>query len=132
MKPEHLVFYDGECGLCDRAVQFILQHDREGHFCFAPLQGETAAKLLKDQYNDVDSLILIENYKTDPQVYLEGEAILRICSLLPFPYHLLYGGIILPRAIYNGAYRWVARRRKRLFSVTCMLPDPKQPTRFLK
>lgn len=132
MTLEHLVFYDGQCGLCDQAVQFILKRDRQENFCFAPLQGETAEKLLKDRFKDVDSLILIENFRTDPVVYLEGEAILRICSRLPFPYYLIYVSIIFPQAVYNSAYRLVARHRKQLFSVSCMLPDPKQPNRFLK
>ena len=133
MTPEHLVFYDGECGLCDHAVQFILKRDRDAHFCFAPLQGEIAKIFLNnDRFKYVDSLILIKDFRTNPTIYMEGEAILKICSMLPFPYYLMYAGRILPKALYDGAYRWVARRRKRLFSVSCVLPDPKQPDRFLK
>ena len=35
------VFYDGSCGLCHRAVRFVLAEDREDSFRFAPLGGET-------------------------------------------------------------------------------------------
>src|ERR1700689_3400113 len=36
------LFYDGHCGLCHRAVRFVLRHDRGGRaFRFAPLQGST-------------------------------------------------------------------------------------------
>lgn len=45
---EHLVFYDGECGLCDRVVQTLLKVDTHERFVFAPLQGKTAEKLLQD------------------------------------------------------------------------------------
>ena len=39
-----ILFYDGSCGLCHRAVRFILAEDRSGTaFRFAPLGGETFA-----------------------------------------------------------------------------------------
>jgi predicted DCC family thiol-disulfide oxidoreductase YuxK len=41
LDPEY-IFYDGHCGLCHRAVKFVLKHDRSGNtFRFAPLQGQT-------------------------------------------------------------------------------------------
>lgn len=42
----HVLFYDGVCGLCDRAVRFLLARDRERVLLFAPLQGPTAAAVL--------------------------------------------------------------------------------------
>ncbi len=37
-----ILFYDGHCGLCHRAVKFVLKHDgSENAFRFAPLQGPT-------------------------------------------------------------------------------------------
>ena len=128
----HLVFYDGECGLCDHAVQYILKKDSEKIFCFAPLQGETAARLLQDKFKDVDSLILIENYQTKPLTYLEGEAILHICRMLPYPTRLLSAFLIVPNFITNACYRLVARHRKQLMGTTCLLPDPNEIDRFLK
>jgi predicted DCC family thiol-disulfide oxidoreductase YuxK len=129
---QHLVFYDGECGLCDHAVQYILKRVAEKNFCFAPLQGETAARLLQDKFRDVDSLILIENYEAKPQIFVEGEAILRICRKLPYPTRMLSAFSIVPNCITNACYRWVARHRKQLMGTTCLLPDPKEPDRFLK
>ena len=38
---QHLLLYDGVCGLCDHLVQFVLAHDRRGVFDFAPLQSAT-------------------------------------------------------------------------------------------
>ena len=43
---QHLVLYDGTCGVCDHAVQWVLRHDAQEIFAFAPLQGTTAAELL--------------------------------------------------------------------------------------
>ncbi|HZH02738.1 MAG TPA: DCC1-like thiol-disulfide oxidoreductase family protein [Myxococcaceae bacterium] len=34
-----ILFYDGGCGLCHRAVRFVLARDPAGRFRFAPLGG---------------------------------------------------------------------------------------------
>jgi predicted DCC family thiol-disulfide oxidoreductase YuxK len=36
-----LVFYDGECGLCQRFVRRTVERDRVALFRFAPLKGDT-------------------------------------------------------------------------------------------
>ena len=40
-----IVFYDGTCGMCSASVRWILKNDEVGVLRFAPLQGETFAKL---------------------------------------------------------------------------------------
>ncbi|MCD6051631.1 MAG: hypothetical protein K0Q55_3040, partial [Verrucomicrobia bacterium] len=42
-----LVLFDGDCGLCQRSVRFLLAEDRAKAFSFAPLQGATAAPILE-------------------------------------------------------------------------------------
>lgn len=131
----HLVFYDGECRLCDRIVQFLLKEDRCERFLFAPLQGRTAAELLKDlprKYKEIDSLILVENYKTPQQhIYVLGKGALRIFWLLGNGWRIIGVFSFLPGFLYNWAYRLVARYRYRVFGQTCLLPSAKDKHRFL-
>lgn len=132
----HLVFYDGECGLCDHIVQFLLWADKRAIFVFAPLQGTTAAEVLKnlpESDKGADSLVLVENYQTANQAfYLYGKGIFRIMWLLGRAWALLGVLSFLPGWLYNWAYRLVARNRHRLFAVdSCRLPDPKYKSRFL-
>ena len=54
-------FYDGHCGLCHRIVRFVIQHDREQVFRFAPLQGETASKQLP---RDLPDSVVVEMLAT--------------------------------------------------------------------
>ena len=86
MERSHLVFFDGECGICDQAVQTILQLDKQLLFVFAPLNGETAAQFLKGlpaALTNSDSLILIENYRSkNNSTYIGSTAVFRICWLL--------------------------------------------------
>lgn len=132
----HLVFYDGECGLCDRAVQFVLKADKEKKFLFAPLQGTTAEELLADlppKMKQADSLILIENYKEPTQqLHILGKGALRICWLLGGAWRLFGWLSYLPPILYDWGYRLVAQNRHRLFPQTeCVIPDPAQKDRFL-
>ena len=38
---QHLVLYDGVCGLCNAVVQFLLPRDRRHSFDYASLQSKT-------------------------------------------------------------------------------------------
>lgn len=132
----HLVFYDGECGLCDRVVQMLLKRDKHSRFVFAPLKGETAAFYLadlSDEYKDADSLVLIEDYQSsNPQTYVLAKAVLRICWLLGGIWVLVGWLSFLPSFFFDWAYRLVAKNRHRFFpQQECLLPPKKQSGRFL-
>lgn len=132
----HLIFYDGECGFCDHWVQCFLSWDKTGQLMFAPLQGETARKLLVDlpeEYRGKDTLILIENFQSDNRrYYIMGKAVLRLFWLLGGWRAWLLGWVsFLPSVLYDWVYRLVARNRHFLSAPVCQLPDPKRKGRFL-
>ncbi len=132
----HLVFYDGNCGLCDRTVQFLLKQDKEQCFVFAPLQGKTAAHYLKNLPAEIrftDSLILIENYHSPyPRISILAKAALRIAWRLGWPWLLVGWLSIFPSWMFDWMYRLVATNRHYFFPQTqCMVPPPDQKNRFL-
>ncbi|HWV58104.1 MAG TPA: DCC1-like thiol-disulfide oxidoreductase family protein [Longimicrobiales bacterium] len=128
-----IVFYDGECGLCQRSVQWLLRHDPEGVLRYAPLEGETAQRsALPPLGEDRGAWSLV--YQEDGKHFLGSEGVLRAVKRL--------GGIwgpaaalalLVPRAIRDGVYRTVARNRYRLFGRldACQLPTPQTRDRFL-
>lgn len=133
---QHLLFYDGQCGLCDRVVQLLLKLDRKRLFVFAPLQGPTAADRLKGlpaEYRQVDSIVLIEKFRqSNAQTYVMSQAVWRICWLLGGPWTLLGWLYLLPGWVFDWGYRLVARNRHWLLPQReCVLPDPAQRDRFL-
>lgn len=132
---KHLVFYDGECGLCDQVVQFLLKADAHKCFLFAPLKGATALQVLKGlSINDrkEDSLVLVENYREPHEkIYILGKGALRILWLLGGAWRLLGWISFLPSFLYNWAYRLFARYRHRFFANRCQLPQAKKDARFL-
>lgn len=132
----HLVFYDGNCGLCDRVVQFVFKEDKNQLFVFAPLQGETASRFLRNLPPEIrftDSLILIENYRSSyPRVSILAKGALRIGWLLGWPWMIAGLLSFLPGWMFDWAYRLVAANRHRFFPQDqCFIPPANQKERFL-
>jgi predicted DCC family thiol-disulfide oxidoreductase YuxK len=133
-----IILYDGVCGLCNRLVQFLLNHDKQDRLRFASLQSDFAANVLRRHgldAKDLDTVHVVENYEQrDERVLLRSDAILRAWSELGgFWSFCAVVAKVLPRFIRDFIYRLVAQNRYRLFGKydTCMLPDPSQRDRFL-
>jgi len=125
------VLFDGVCNFCNRSVNFIIEHDREGYFMFAPLQSETGLDLLRRYSVDqaADSIVLIE----DEQAFTYSTAALRIARRLDGIWKLAYVFIVLPKPLRDWLYRLLAKFRYRLFGKRdeCMIPTPELRARFL-
>ncbi len=132
MTNQPIILFDGVCNLCNASVQFIIQRDPQARFKFAALQSAVGEELLKRHAiagDSLDSIVLVEAGK----VYAESEAALRIGRHLSGLWSVLYWGIVIPRPIRNGIYRWIARNRYRWFGQqeSCMLPTKELRARFL-
>jgi len=130
-RSEYIVLFDGVCNFCNGAVNFIIKHDLENRFRFAPLQSEFGEQM-KAKFSigdDVDSVVLIE----DGNAYLHSSAGLRIAKGLGGIWSLAYVFIIVPAFIRDRAYKLFAKYRYRLFGRqdACMLPTPAVRERFL-
>ena len=76
-----------------------------------------------------ETVILIEQ----GQLFTHSTAVLRILRGLGGAWQLLYVGMLLPRALRDALYRFVARHRYQWFGQqdACMLPTPELAQRFL-
>jgi len=129
--PAPVVFFDGVCNLCNGAVQFILKREKSNGLMFAPLQGESYAKLAGRPADETPGSILFFENGT---WYHESAAVLRISRYLGQPWRFLgYLGYVLPTFLRDVLYRFIARRRYRWFgkSEACYLPTPELKKRFL-
>jgi predicted DCC family thiol-disulfide oxidoreductase YuxK len=135
--PPRLVLYDGACGLCQRGVRLLLRLDRRQRLHFAPLQGETAARVfatLPPLPANLDSVVYVTDAGTPQAAWrTEGEAVLALAREVGGVAHLARGLAVLPRSWRDGLYRALARRRHRWFPYRpdCPLPTPTQRARFL-
>lgn len=137
-KAKAIVLYDGVCGLCNRAVQFLLKRDRHDRFQFASLQSNVAARVLQRHganNQSLDTVYAVLNYEEPGEVLLaKGDAFLFFAKSIGGVWSLARIGRVIPRPVRNWLYDFVARHRYQVFgkSESCMLPDPKQRHKFLE
>ena len=126
-----ILFYDGVCGLCHKAVAFVLKNDRVGIVRFAPLQGATASRRLPSDLSDQrDSMVFL----MDGHPYLRSSAVVAMLSVLPGVWKVL-GRLLwlVPRPIRDLGYRLVAASRYRFFGryEACRLPSTEERERLM-
>src|SRR4030095_10576702 len=133
----HLLLYDGECGLCDRVVQAVLERDRRGEFHFASLQSAVAARQLArfgGSPTGLDTFVVIGNYQAKQATHLtRARAALFVLAALGWPWRAAGVLRVLPVGLLDRAYAPAARHRYRFFGKSdgCVLPTPEHQQRFL-
>jgi predicted DCC family thiol-disulfide oxidoreductase YuxK len=135
MPSQSIVFYDGGCGLCHRAVRFALAHDRDGsRFRFAALDGDAFRAAIPAPVRPTlpDSLVLLD---PDGTLHVRSDAVLSMCRRLGGRWRVLAAiAGVLPRRVLDAAYDGVARVRLRLFArptTACPMVPPHLRDRFL-
>lgn len=130
-----VLLYDGVCGFCNGAVQFILRHEFRHTLRFAALQGKFAAELRArhPEVGDVDSVVWLEGDGPAEQVYIRSNAALGMASYLGGFWKLLLVFWVVPRVVRDFCYDWFARHRYRWFGkyATCPVPSREIRSRFL-
>jgi predicted DCC family thiol-disulfide oxidoreductase YuxK len=134
-----VVLFDGVCNLCNRAVDFILTHERDcgPKLRFAPLQSDVGRALLEGVSGaeaarasaEPDTIVLVEGGEASTY----STAALRIARHLRPPFGWAFVLLAVPRPIRDAVYRFVARRRYKWFgkTATCRVPTPELAGRFL-
>jgi predicted DCC family thiol-disulfide oxidoreductase YuxK/uncharacterized membrane protein YphA (DoxX/SURF4 family) len=129
-----IVLYDGECGLCDYWVQFVLKHDRKKAIRFAPLQsnvGRELAGIQADQPTDLSTVVLWVNGR----LFRRSDAACILLRQLGLPWSL--GGTalaLIPPALRNAGYSFIAAHRHAWFpfhGASCRLGTSEEKKRFL-
>lgn len=134
LTEEHpVLLFDGVCNLCNRWIQFVIEHDPDGIFRFAPLQSEVAGELLDAtgyEGADLDSVVLVD----DGEYYAKSDAVIRTGKHLGGVYRLLGPTAYVPRMLRDFVYDFVANRRYGWFGKreACMRPTPDVEERFLE
>lgn len=128
---DHLIFFDGSCGFCNKSIAFVSKHDKKKLFLFAPLQGETAKKMVPEHYREMlHTSVLVENYKTNPKTYYFGKGAFRTLWLLGGWWKLLGWPFFLPSFLYDWGYKLIARYRSWLVE-GCPIDGKPNNDRFL-
>ncbi|MDZ7675177.1 MAG: DCC1-like thiol-disulfide oxidoreductase family protein [Acidimicrobiales bacterium] len=134
---DHIVFYDGVCGLCAWSVRWLLDHDEHGRLSFAPLQGDTARALDvpwdEGATPSEASMAFVDTTGGAVRILHRSRAVLeamRVAEIAPVLQRVVR---YTPRPVADAAYRFVAAIRYRVFGKhdECRIPSPEQRARFL-
>lgn len=137
MSGAPILLFDGDCAFCARTVRFLLTHDRRrGDARFAAREGATGRRLLArhPEAAAADSLVWITGAEGTERAEIRYRAALAICRYLGGGWALLgAAGRVVPRAVGDAAYDWVARRRRRLAggADACVVFTPAERQRVL-
>ncbi|HWJ58001.1 MAG TPA: DCC1-like thiol-disulfide oxidoreductase family protein [Vicinamibacterales bacterium] len=126
-----VVLFDGYCHLCDRSVQFVIDHDRRRVFRFAPSQSPGAAPLLArcGLGQAPGTIVFVERDGWS----VRSTAAIRMARRLGLPWSLAAIALIIPAPLRDVVYRVIARNRVRWFGRrdTCRIPTPDEASQFL-
>ena len=131
-----IILFDGVCNFCNGVVRFVHARDPRGRLRFAALQSDAARRLCAaighalPAESDPDTIVVI----VGDHAFERSDAALEIARRLRFPWPLFGVFRVLPRALRDPLYRFVARNRYAWFgrSDTCMLPTPELRARFVE
>ena len=136
-RGEHLLLYDGVCGLCNRLNNFVLPRDAQGLFDFASLQSEAGRSVLErfgKNPADLDTFYVVTNYRSQsPALVSKARAALFVMTTLGAPWRWLGFFGMFPTALLDRVYDLIARHRYRIFGRTesCLMPSPEYKQRFI-
>lgn len=107
-----VILFDGVCNFCNRWVQFVIDNDPVGEFCFSSMQSPVGRELLEAcgrPSDDLSTFVLID----DAGFWTQSTAALRVAQRLR-PVPLSVGGSALqlvPPVVRDSLYRVVANNR---------------------
>ena len=127
-----VILFDAECVLCSANARFILRHDKAARFRLASIQSVAGAAISRRHGVDPEdptTLLLVEGAR----VRRDSDAILGIYQGLGFPWALAGVLRLIPAALRDRVYRWIARNRYRFFGKrqSCWIAPPEYRDRIL-
>jgi predicted DCC family thiol-disulfide oxidoreductase YuxK len=128
-----LILFDGDCGLCNKLVQFVIRRDKGHKFLFAPLQSKFGQAFLRQDgifANDYESFI----YITNNEIFKKSTAAFKLLKDLGGIWKVPYLFIILPKPLRDWVYKLVAKNRFRVFGKQnyCIMPSEELRGQFLE
>jgi predicted DCC family thiol-disulfide oxidoreductase YuxK len=141
MEGRALMLYDGLCGVCNSAVQWVIKRDHGDRFRFAPQQSAVAAAILSrngidhEAMLDNNSVYLVLNAGTKQERLLtQSDVTVSMLTILGGRWRVL-GKLLgaVPLFVRNFVYRMFARNRYRLTGQyeVCPIPSEAQQIKFV-
>lgn len=126
-----VVFFDGECPMCQRFVQRLLANSSDD-LKVGPTQGDTFQKMLPEEFRDhrPDSMVVVT---PGGAVMTESQAIKVLLKKCRGPLRWLGLFIsVFPQFLTDSGYHLIATNRKKMAKKkACSVPPPEYRHRIL-
>ena len=130
LPPNEIIFYDGDCGFCNRSVQLILRQEKDERISFAALQSDFATSFFAKNGLTAPDFSSFYFYR-NKRLYAKSSAVFQLIPYLKWYWQALRLFGVLPKVFTDACYSFIAKRRKQLGRDFCLLPDEKMRKRFL-
>ncbi|AKK71783.1 thiol-disulfide oxidoreductase [Chryseobacterium sp. P1-3] len=129
---KHIVFFDGNCGVCNFWVQWILERDKKDKFMFASLQSGFGQQFLSERGLETKVFNTLYLWKPHQYYLIKSKAVLEIANMLGGIYRLSIIGKIIPAFLSDQLYDIISKNRMKLANQKCFLPDEHQKKKFIQ
>ncbi len=125
-----IIFFDDECLLCNKAIQWILRNEVTHTILFAPLKGVHAGIVLEEFINLPDSIIVL----VDKKIFIKSTAFIHVMDQMGGRWKFV--SVIMkfiPRYLRDFAYDIIATNRYTWFGRTteCLMKSDPYAQRYL-
>jgi len=125
-----VVFYDGDCGFCNKSIQFILNNSNPNELYFSSLQSKFTLDFFAEHSFSAPNLSTFYFYQ-EGQLYSKSTAALKIVRMLKWYLQFLLVGYLIPKFLRDKMYDAIAKRRNKLAPDFCAMPSQDERKRFL-
>ena len=121
-----ILFFDGECGLCQRSVRLLARIDFKRRLYFAPLQGITAQRFVPAEVRASLNTIVFKPVGSR-STHIRSQALIEALKACHWgAAAAAYGLQMIPKGWRDAGYNWIAQKRHALSPQLC----PVQPSKI--
>lgn len=125
-----VLFFDDECLLCNRFVQFMIMKDSSNIFRFASLNGSFARIVLKERNIKKGTTVILYD---DGLFYFKSSAILRCFKKLNGWWKVVFLFNVIPKKVRDLFYNFISGNRYRILkrASSCIMITPEIKNKFI-
>ena len=106
------LLYDANCPFCSKIAEKISKLIKDENLNILAIKSKKGTQIIKNNnLENVNSVIYINNIG---EVYLKSKAIIKISSLMKFPFNTLSIFNVFPKKILDVIYDFTAKNRMKI------------------
>ena len=129
---KHPIFvYDGNCGFCNKSVQFILDHEKSNEIYFVSFQS-ASGKALGSHWGFDSTNLSTAIFIKGNTLSTKSDAILAGSSYLKAPYSGIRLFKIIPKGFRDVVYDFISKNRNKIqMQRQCKLVNKEKASRLI-